>query len=53
MGSIGLCGAQDISSASTDLADFDINTAMTDVQELKTDLDDVIQQLYSLDEQER
>jgi len=50
---IGISTAQELSNISTELADFDVKTAMTNVQELKANLNEVIQELYSLDEQER
>lgn len=53
LGGIGLCTAQDANSSVSEIADFDVQTALSDMQELKTNLDEVIQQLYALDEQER
>ncbi len=53
LGSINLCTAQEVSDISSEVADFDVQGAMTDVQALKGNLDDLIKELYALDEQER
>ncbi len=53
IGSISLCTAQENSDISAELDSFDVNTAMTEVKDLKANLDEVIQELYSLDEKER
>lgn len=53
LGGINLCTAQDISNISAEVGDFDVKTAMTNVQNLKSNLDELIQELYALDEQER
>lgn len=53
IGSVSLCTAQENSDISAELDSFDVNTAMTEVKDLKANLDEVIQELYSLDEKER
>jgi len=53
VGGINLCTAQNVSDISTEVGDFDVKTAMTNVQNLKNNLDDLIKELYALDEQER
>ena len=53
MGGISLCKGQETNTLTTDVSSFDVQSAMTNMQELKTNLDDVIQQLYALDEKER
>lgn len=53
IGSVSLCTAQESSDISAELDSFDVNTAMTEVKDLKANLDEVIQELYSLDEKER
>ncbi len=51
--SLGLATAQDITTTAADVADFDVKSAMTNIQDLKKNLDQVIQQLYDLDAKER
>lgn len=45
--------AQEISEIPNEIADFDVQNAMTDIQSLKGNLDELIEELYSLDEKER
>lgn len=53
LGGINLCTAQELNTATAEVSDFDIKSAMSNMEELKTNLDEVVQQLYSLDEKER
>lgn len=53
IGSIGISTAQTSDTISADVADFDVKTAMNEMQTLKSNLDEVVKQLYALDEQER
>lgn len=50
---ISVTAGQEISDISTEIADFDVQNAMMDIQSLKANLDELIEELYSLDEQER
>jgi chromosome segregation ATPase len=52
-GGINMTTAQEISEIPTEIADFDVQNAMTDIQSLKGNLDELIEELYSLDEKER
>jgi hypothetical protein len=45
--------AQDYTTTTVDVTDFDVNNAMTDMEDLKNNLDNVIQELYALDAKER
>lgn len=53
MGGTNLCIAQELNTATAEVSDFDVKSAMNNMEELKTNLDEVVQQLYSLDEKER
>lgn len=52
-GGINFSLAQNSNNNNGEVADFDVKNAMTDVQALKKNLDELIDELYSLDEQER
>lgn len=52
-GGINFSLAQNSNDNNGEVADFDVKNAMTDVQALKKNLDELIDELYSLDEQER
>jgi hypothetical protein len=43
----------DLDTTANEVASFDVQSAMTDTQDLKSNLDEVIQQLYALDAKER
>ncbi len=51
--SIGNTQHIDISNISEEVADFDVRNAMINVQQLKDNLDELIEELYKLDEAER
>jgi len=53
LGWLNFCTAQNTNNTSTDINDFDVQNAMTKVQNLKGNIDELIKKLYSLDEQER
>lgn len=53
LGGTNLCIAQELNTATAEVSDFDVKSAMNNMEELKTNLDEVVQQLYSLDEKER
>ncbi|MEI7919505.1 MAG: hypothetical protein WCH65_04855 [bacterium] len=53
IGSISLCRGQEISTSVNEVSDFDVESAMSNMQELKQNLDQVTKQLYILDEKER
>ncbi len=50
---IGLCKGQELNTTAAEVADFDVESAMTNMQDLKSNLDQVVQELYTLDEKER
>lgn len=50
---MSLCTAQAESSAIVELGDFDVQSAMNKMQNLKKNLDEVIEELYVLDGRER
>ena len=53
MGGINFSIAQDVATTTIDVSDFDVKSAITNMDDLKKNLDDVIQELYTLDEKER
>ncbi len=53
IGSINFCVAQTANTTVADVSDFDVQNATNDMQSLKRNLDQVIQELYSLDAKER
>lgn len=53
MGGISLCNGQELNTTAAEVTDFDVTSAMSNMQSLKTNLDQVIQQLYALDAKER
>ena len=53
IGGISFCTAQTTDTSTTLSSDFDIQNATTNMQNLKTDLDKVVEQLYALDAKER
>ncbi len=50
---MSLCTAQSINTTTTEVNDFDVQSAMDKMQNLKENLDEVIQELYILDGKER
>lgn len=50
---MSLCTAQGLNTTAAEVTDFDVQSAMNKMQELKTNLDAVIQELYMLDGKER
>ncbi len=50
---IGMSIAQDYTTTTVDVTDFDVNNAMTNMEDLKNNLDEVIKELYALDAKER
>ncbi|MEI6774745.1 MAG: hypothetical protein WCL18_08460 [bacterium] len=50
---MSLCRAQSFDTTAAEVSDFDVQSAMNNMQELKTNLDEVIKQLYALDGKER
>ncbi|MCX6825354.1 MAG: peptidoglycan DD-metalloendopeptidase family protein [candidate division SR1 bacterium] len=53
MGSVNLCRAQELDTSAAEATNFDVQIATNNMQDLKNNLDGVIQQLYTLDEKER
>lgn len=53
LGGINFSIAQDVATTTIDVSDFDVKSAITNMDDLKKNLDDVIQELYTLDEKER
>lgn len=53
LGGISLCTGQEINTTAAEVTDFDIESAMKNMQSLKANLDSVIQELYTLDTKER
>ena len=53
IGGISLCKGQDLNLTAAEVSDFDVQNAMANMQDLKSNLDGVIKELYVLDEQER
>lgn len=63
IGGISLCKGQtldtttvdstNLDTAATEVSDFDVQSAMNNMQDLKSNLDQVIQELYALDAKER
>lgn len=53
IGGINLCQGQSLNTTAAEVADFDVQNATSNMQDLKNNLDEVINQLYSLDEKER
>ena len=53
MGGINLCKGQSLDTTAAEVSNFDVQSAMNNTQDLKSNLDGVIQQLYALDEKER
>ncbi len=53
IGGINLCGAQTNNTTTTEVDSFDVESAMTNMENLKSNLDEVVKELYSLDEKER
>ena len=52
-GGINFSLAQNINDIAPEVADFNTTNAMTDVETLKKSLDELIDELYDLDQQER
>lgn len=52
IGSISFCRAESLNTPTT-MSDFDVQSATNNMQTLKTNLDEVIKELYSLDAKER
>lgn len=52
-GGTTFCTAEAINTTATTVSDFDVQSAMTNMQNLKKNLDEVIQELYALDSKER
>lgn len=50
---VSLCTAQWLNISTVEVTDFDVQSATDNMQSLKRNLDDVVKQLYSLDEKER
>ncbi|MFA7298142.1 MAG: peptidoglycan DD-metalloendopeptidase family protein [Candidatus Absconditabacterales bacterium] len=50
---VSLCTAQGLNISTVEVTDFDVQSATDNMQSLKRNLDDVVKQLYSLDEKER
>ena len=48
-----LCTAEDLSTSTAEVSSFDVQSAMTEMKDLKTNLDEVVKELYALDEKER
>ncbi len=53
IGSFHICTATNDNITTAEVSDFDVESAMNDMESLKANLDDVIQKLYALDEKER
>ena len=53
IGGIGFCAAQTADTTAVDVSNFDVQSATNNMQDLKANLDQVVQQLYSLDAKER
>ena len=53
IGGIGFCTAQTADTTTVDVSNFDVQSATNNMQDLKANLDQVVQQLYSLDAKER
>ncbi|HBB04792.1 TPA: hypothetical protein DCZ39_08075 [Patescibacteria group bacterium] len=53
MGGVNLCHGQSLNTTAAEVADFDVQSATSNMQDLKSNLDEVVSQLYSLDEKER
>lgn len=50
---MSLCRAETLNTTAAEVTDFDVQSAMSKMQDLKTNLDEVIQELYILDGKER
>jgi len=50
---MGMSIAQDYTTTTVDVTDFDVKNAMTSMEDLKNNLDGVIEELYALDAKER
>lgn len=53
LGGVHLCIAQELNTTAAEVTDFDVQSAMTNMQNLKSNLDEVVQELYALDGKER
>lgn len=53
IGGMSLCTAQTTDTTATEVSDFDVQNAMSNMDNLKKNLDEVTKQLYILDEKER
>lgn len=53
VGSIGIWNGQYLNTTSNEVASFDVQNATNNIQDLKSNLDQVIQELYNLDTKER
>ncbi len=53
IGGIGFCTAQTTDATTVDVSNFDVQSATNNMQDLKANLDQVVQELYSLDAKER
>ena len=53
IGGIAFCTAQTTDATTVDVSNFDVQSATNNMQDLKANLDQVVQELYSLDAKER
>ena len=53
IGGISLCTAQELTTSTAEVSSFDVQSAMSNMEDLKKNLDEVVQELYALDEKER
>jgi len=53
IGWFSLCGAQELNTTAAAVTDFDVQSATKNMQNLKTNLDEVVKELYALDAKER
>jgi chromosome segregation ATPase len=53
IGGISLCTAQELTANTTEVSNFDVQSAMNNMEDLKKNLDEVVKELYALDEKER